>query len=96
MRGHVHPKKDVDFFRITAAAEQLSLTAAPPSGLALSVELLDLKGIMVASSKQDAAFGKVQLKATVTKGQDYYLRVSSPGTNSPDHEYQMEMSREGP
>ena len=91
LRGYMHPTKDVDYFRLVASGEQLKLVAQPPSGMALKVELLDASGTMVASSKQDAAFGKVQLNSPVKPDDVYYLRISAPGTTNPDREYQLEM-----
>lgn len=92
MRGHLHPQKDVDYFRLETVGEQLKLLVHPPSGMALKVELVDDSGTMVASSRQDAAFGKVRLKATIKQTDKvYYLRVSAPGMSNPDQEYQMEM-----
>ena len=91
VRGHMHPTKDLDYFRVIAAGEQLKLVAQPPAGMALKVELLDGSGTMVASSKQDAAFGKVRLSSTVKPDDVYYLRVSAPGVTNPDREYQLEM-----
>ena len=91
IRGHVHPKKDADYYRIVATGEKLALVARPPSGMALKVELLNASGTMVASSKQDAAFGKVRLTSPVKPDDVYYLRVSAPGMTNPDQEYQLEM-----
>lgn len=91
VRGYMHPTKDVDYYRWVAPGEQLKLVAQPPPGMKLKVELLNTAGTMVASSKQDAAFGKVRLTSPVKPDAVYYLRVSAPGVTNPDRVYQLEM-----
>lgn len=95
LSGYMHPKKDVDYFSLTATAEELKLEGKPPAGLAMKIELLNQKGLMVANSKQDAAFGKVLLKSKVKQGAKYFLRISAPGASNPDHEYRVVLQQRG-
>jgi hypothetical protein len=88
--GFIHPKKDLDLYRLTAKAESLRLTALPVAKLQLRLELLDAGGSPVAASKSVDAQGTIQLDARTEVGTDYLLRVSdTSGSSNAREEYRI-------
>jgi hypothetical protein len=87
--GFIHPKKDVDLYRITAKGDRLRFAAAAVPKLKLRLELLDAAGRVKAASTSDAA-GTIQLDAQVEAGTEYFLRVSdTAGFSNPREEYRI-------
>lgn len=76
MRGHIHPSKDVDLFRLTPRAMARTLWARAPAGLALEVEVLGPAGTVLARARKAA--GKERLELPLEANKPFLLRVTNP------------------
>jgi len=76
MRGHIHPRKDVDLFRLTPRATARTLWARAPAGLALKVEVLGPAGTVLARAQRAA--GKERLELPLEANKPFLLRVTNP------------------
>jgi hypothetical protein len=87
--GFIHPKKDVDLYRVTAKGDRLRFSTTPVPKIKLRLELLDAAGAAKAVSTSDAA-GTIQLDAQVEAGTEYFLRVSdTSGFSNSREEYRI-------
>ncbi len=87
LRGFLHPKGDVDWYRVDAGGEKLTLQVEAPK-LKLKLELLALDGSKLASATTDAA-GKARLEAATAAGTAVLLKVEDAGAPNPRESYRL-------
>jgi hypothetical protein len=87
MHGHLHPRKDIDFFRLVAAGPQVAIELATVSRAPAALVLLDAAGAKIASSGTADAKGAVHVYANVEAGRELLLRVAASGDTPGPIEY---------
>jgi hypothetical protein len=93
--GHIHPRRDVDLYRITSRGDRLQLSLSKVQRMTLKMELLDLSGKPMAASGGPDAQGAIHLDASTKAGIEYTLRVTeTSGLANPLEAYQIK--RENP
>lgn len=76
IRGHVHPKRDVDYYRLQASpAQQGTLVVEAPPRIALKVELLHPQGGVAASGVADGRGGAPKAARLALPAGSQLLRV---------------------
>ncbi len=74
IKGHIHPKADVDHFRIRSASGAMQLSVSSPPGCLVEVELLDASGASLGSPQTPNPGGELQLFLPPLH-MEYILRV---------------------